>query len=89
VTPVIQRASSLARNAAAQPTSHPVPAVPSRPAWARIVFMNSARTPGAETESTIGVVMCPGATALTLMPWRPCEYAMSTVIAISPPLAAE
>jgi hypothetical protein len=54
--------------------------------------MNSARAPEAvpaETESTIGVVMCPGATALTLMPWRPCEYAMSTVIAISPPLAAE
>jgi hypothetical protein len=32
--------------------------------------------------------MCQGATALTLMPWRPCGYAMSAVITISPPLAA-
>jgi len=73
VTPVIHRASSLARNAAAHPTSQPVPGVPSRPASDRIVFMNSARAPGTETDITIGVVMCPGATALTRMPWRPCE----------------
>ena len=32
VAPVIQRASSLARKAAAHPTSHPFPSVPSRPA---------------------------------------------------------
>ena len=51
--------------------------------------MKSARGPGLETESTMGVVMCPGATALTRMPWRPCEYAMSTVIASSAPFAAE
>src|SRR6266699_741417 len=89
VAPVIHRASSLARNAAAQPTSQPSPGVPSRPACSRIVFMNSARGPGADTDATIGVVMCPGAIALTRMPWRPCEYAMSMVIAIIPPLAAE
>ena len=87
---MIQRASSLARKAAAQPTSHPVPAVPSRPDWTRIMFMNPVRAgEAADTDSTIGVVMCPGATALTLMPWRPCEYAVSTVMTIGPPLAAE
>jgi hypothetical protein len=51
--------------------------------------MYSARGPGTVTERTIGVVMWPGAMALTRMPWRPWEYAMSMVMAISPPLAAE
>ena len=46
VAPVIQRASSLARNAAAQPTSHPVPGVPSSPASERIWSMKAAAGPG-------------------------------------------
>ena len=71
---MIQRASSLARNAAAQATSQPVPGVPS---------MNPARAgEAADTEATIGVVMWPGATALTRMPWRPCA------LTIAPPREA-
>jgi hypothetical protein len=88
VTPVTERASSLARNAV---PAH-VPPGSRRPEQARLGphrVHELGAGPSAETESIIGVVRCQGATALPLMPWRPCEYAMSTVIAISPPLAAE
>ncbi len=35
-----------------------------------MMFMNSVRDPGAETESTMGGMMWSGAMALTRMPWR-------------------
>jgi hypothetical protein len=88
VTPVIQRASSLARNAAAHATSQPVPSVPSRFEAAAIRWRCSVSAVTPRFENISGVVMCPGATTLTRIPWRPWLKAMSTASACMPPLAA-
>ena len=64
--PVIQRASSLARNRAALPTSHAVPSVPSIVEFRRCCLISAS-----SRYSTIGVKTTPGATQFTRIPSRP------------------
>ena len=66
VTPEIQRASSEARNRAAQATSQGVPSVPNGPALRRRSSISWV-----ECRATMGLWMCPGAMQLTRTLFRP------------------
>src|SRR6267378_5616558 len=74
-TPVIQRASSLARKTAAQATSHPVPSVPSGAASRR-----RSRSASSMRGATIGPYTSPGTMQLTRMPCRPWSPAIERVM---------
>src|SRR5213592_3279346 len=83
-TPVIQRASSLARKTAAQATSHPVPSVPSGAASRR-----RWRSASSMRGATIGPYTSPGTMQLTRMPCRPWSPAIERVMPTTAALEVE
>src|SRR5262249_25504876 len=84
-TPVTKRASSLARDTAAQATAHAVPAVPRGEIFARYVRCSGVN---GRPRSAIGVSTMPGAMAFARTPRRPYATAMSAVSRITAAFAA-